>query len=174
MFVNKPWGYDEDPNDPDQLLPNQHALRCLEIAPKLQAKGYTLKEIAEWLSEESGSNITPAAVRNRILIRKRRSQRATLLRQAVIRYGKAVERLQNAEQSIPKKSDYIAGSEGSVATRPYPGWQPVNSSGEETQETSNSTGTTGPEEVERWKPSYKYCPTCGSKAYLPPQSGSTD
>lgn len=91
-----PWGYKEDPNDPDILLPIPRELDLLEQAKK-HLKQYSLRAVADWLSHESGRYISFVGLRGRIKIEQRRKTEAANARYFAEKYKKAVEKAEKLE-----------------------------------------------------------------------------
>jgi hypothetical protein len=60
-----PFGYKEDPEDPDILLPVEEELIYLEEAKK-HLKNYSLRDVATWLSAKSGRSISHVGLDRRI------------------------------------------------------------------------------------------------------------
>lgn len=69
-----PWGYKQDPEDPDMILPIPEELELLEQAKKY-LKQYSLRDVAAWLSEASGRPISHVGLMKRIKVEyKRRTE----------------------------------------------------------------------------------------------------
>lgn len=69
-----PWGYKQDPEDPDMILPIPEELELLEQAKKYLNQ-YSLRDVAAWLSEESGRPISHVGLMKRIKVEyKRRTE----------------------------------------------------------------------------------------------------
>lgn len=60
-----PFGYMEDPNDQDVLLPIEKELVLFEEAKK-HLKHYSLRDVAAWLSKASGRSISHVGLSNRV------------------------------------------------------------------------------------------------------------
>lgn len=60
-----PFGYMEDPNDPQVLLPVEKELILFEEAKK-HLKQYSLRDVAAWLSTKSGRSISHVGLRTRV------------------------------------------------------------------------------------------------------------
>lgn len=86
-----PFGYEQDPEDPDVLLPVVKELELLEKAKKHLRK-YSLREVANWLSYESGRSITHEGLRKRIAIESKRQREAANARFWAERYQKAAQK----------------------------------------------------------------------------------
>jgi hypothetical protein len=68
-----PFGYYEDPEDKDILIPIPEELELYELAKK-HLKNYTYKDVAAWLTTRSGRKIGPSALHERIN-RERKNKR---------------------------------------------------------------------------------------------------
>lgn len=72
-----PWGYREDPEDRNVLLPIPFELNALERAKKYFYSGeYSLRDIADWLSSETGRSISHVGLQKRIENERKRNRRA--------------------------------------------------------------------------------------------------
>lgn len=60
-----PFGYMQDPNDPEVLLPIEEELLLLEAA-KEHLKNYSLRDVAAWISQKSGRSISHVGLYKRI------------------------------------------------------------------------------------------------------------
>jgi len=107
-----PWGYRNDPEDPDILLPIPDELNLLEEA-KLHVKQYSYRAVAEWLTEKSGRSISHAGLRHRVLIEKQRLQHERNVEHIAKRYAELLEKAKKLEESrlgkasnhnLPRKS----------------------------------------------------------------------
>ena len=74
-----PFGYEVDPDDPDVLLPVEHELDMLEQAKKY-LKQYSYREVANWLTRNTGRDISHVGLRKRLENEKRRKNKAASLR----------------------------------------------------------------------------------------------
>lgn len=61
-----PFGYMQDPEDPDMLLPVEKELLLFEEAKK-HLKQYSLRDVAAWLSAKSGRYISHVGLRTRVM-----------------------------------------------------------------------------------------------------------
>jgi hypothetical protein len=75
-----PWGYDQDPDNQDILIPNVPQLELLEEGRIFMRRGYSLRQVAEWLSEETGRYISHVGLRKRIDTEERRRRALRNLR----------------------------------------------------------------------------------------------
>ena len=62
-----PFGYEVDPEDADFLLPIKDELDALEQA-KRHLQQYSYREVATWLSKETGRYISHAGLKKRIQV----------------------------------------------------------------------------------------------------------
>lgn len=103
--VPVPFGYKEDPEDKDILLPIPKELELLEQAKK-HLKKYSFREVAHWLSYESGRYISHMGLQKRIKIESKRQREAANARYWAERYEKAA-----------RKAEEIANKIGGANTR---------------------------------------------------------
>ena len=66
-----PFGYDVDPDDPDVLLPNEYQLDMLEKAQQY-LKQYSYREVANWLTRNTGRDISHVGLKKRLDNERRR------------------------------------------------------------------------------------------------------
>ena len=66
-----PFGYEQDPSDQDILLPLTEELEALEIA-KNHLKQYSYRDVAIWLSEQTGRSISHVGLMKRVKIERKR------------------------------------------------------------------------------------------------------
>jgi len=92
-----PFGYKQDPDDPDILLPIEEELELLEQA-KIHMRRYSLRQVANWLSEESGRYISHEGLRKRVNIERSRKAQAAIYRQYARRAQEATEKARKIEE----------------------------------------------------------------------------
>ena len=112
-----PFGYKQDPDDPDILLPIQKELELLEQA-KRHLKQYSLRAVADWLSTESGRSISYVGLRGRIKLEQQRQSNASNQRYLAKRYEEALKKAEKLEsQRIGgrglRSSEDVGGTEAS-------------------------------------------------------------
>lgn len=140
-----PWGYDIWEEDKDILVPDNDALRKLEIAKKL-VKKYSLRQVAAWLEEETGRACSHMTLYQRLRYEKDRGYKATLLRYYA-------EKAQDALAKAKKAEEY--------ADRFRP--------------KSGRSGSGTGEVIRLQEPdSRDYCSCCGYPRDLPTERGSSD
>lgn len=94
-----PFGYEEDPNDPDVLLPIPEELELLEQAKK-HLKKYSYRAVAAWLSEQSGRPISHVGLYKRIKLEYKRKTEAANQRYFAEKYKTALEKAERLEAKI--------------------------------------------------------------------------
>lgn len=92
-----PFGYVQDPNDPDILLPVERELELLEQA-RLHLRKFSLRKVAAWLSEESGRTISHMGLSKRVKIERTRRQEAAINRNLIERLEKALKKARKLEE----------------------------------------------------------------------------
>ena len=93
-----PFGYEVDPDDPDVLLPIEHQLDMLEQAKKY-LKQYSYSEVANWLTRNTGRDISHVGLRKRLDNERQRKNKAASLR----RWAKYAEKAIAKAQEIDSK-----------------------------------------------------------------------
>ena len=94
-----PFGYRQDPDDCDILLPIPEELELFEKA-KVFLKQYSYREVAAWLSTESGRSISSTGLYKRIKIEQQRKNEASSQRYLAKRYKEALEKAKKLESRI--------------------------------------------------------------------------
>lgn len=94
-----PWGYKKDPDDPDILLPIPEELELLEKA-KTYLKHYSLRNVAHWLSEESGRKISAEGLRKRVKQEKFRANTRASRHYYERLYKKAAEKAREIDRKV--------------------------------------------------------------------------
>ena len=93
-----PFGYEVDPDDADFLLPIKDELDALEQA-KRHLQQYSYREVATWLSKETGRYISHAGLKKRIQVERRRKKSTTIKRELARRLKKTLQEIEKAETS---------------------------------------------------------------------------
>ena len=91
-----PFGYEQDPKDKDILLPIVEQLNLLEKAKKY-LKQYSYRDVANWLSEQSGRYISYVGLRHRVKLEQKRKREASNKRYLAERYKEALEKAEKLE-----------------------------------------------------------------------------
>lgn len=109
-----PFGYEEDPNDKDILLPVPKELELLEQAKK-HLKRYSYRAVAAWLSEQSGRVISHVGLFKRVRLEHKRKTEAANQRYLSERYKKALEKAERLESRIGGVSTRTVTSDDSTS-----------------------------------------------------------
>ena len=112
-----PFGYVEDPNDKDILLPIPEELELLEQAKK-HLKKYSYRAVAAWLSEKSKRNISHVGLFKRVKLECKRRTEALNQRYLAERYKKALEKAEKLEARFGRKLE--TPSVDGASTTPTP------------------------------------------------------
>ena len=91
-----PFGYNIDPDDPDVLLPNEHQLDMLEKA-KQYLKQYSYREVANWLTRNTGRDISHVGLKKRLDNERTRKNKAGSLRRWADYAKKAIAKAEELE-----------------------------------------------------------------------------
>lgn len=102
-----PFGYHQDENDPNVLLPIPSQLDLFEKA-KEHLKHFSYREVAGWLSKESGRRISHEGLRKRVNLEKRRQRD----------FANAKLYAERAEEAA-RKAEEIAKTLGGPSTRVF-------------------------------------------------------
>ena len=97
-----PFGYRQDPDDCDILLPIPEELELFEKAKKF-IKQYSYREVAAWLSTQSERYISHVGLYKRVKIEQQRKNEASTQRYLAKRYKEA---LQKAEKLGTQRLGY--------------------------------------------------------------------
>ena len=93
-----PFGYEIDPEDEDLLLPIKEELDHLEKA-KMYLRQYSLREVAAWLSKNTGRYISHLGLQKRIKHERQRKDKARSLRKWAEYAEKAIKKAEEIETS---------------------------------------------------------------------------
>ena len=94
-----PFGYRQDPDDCDILLPISEQLELFEKAKKF-LKQYSYREVSAWLSTQSGRYISHVGLYKRVKIEQQRKNEASTQRYLAKRYKEALEKAKKLEGKI--------------------------------------------------------------------------
>ena len=93
-----PFGYKVDENDPDLLQPVKLELDLLEKA-RDYIKQYSYREVANWLTKNSGRDISHVGLMKRLKNERQRKNKATSLRKWAEYAEKAINKAKEIEES---------------------------------------------------------------------------
>jgi len=91
-----PFGYEVHEQDEDILVPIIEELEALELA-KDYLKEYSYREVAGWLSDRTGREISHIGLRKRIQKERQRKSKAATYKTWLKNYQKALEKLEEIE-----------------------------------------------------------------------------
>ena len=93
-----PFGYELDPNDDGILLPIDHELDMLMQAKKY-LKQYSYREVANWLTRNTGRDISHVGLKKRLDNERRRKNKAGSLRRWADYAKKAIAKAEELENN---------------------------------------------------------------------------
>ena len=104
-----PFGYKAHEQDEDILVPIIEELEALELA-KEYLREYSYREVAGWLSDRTGREISYVGLRKRIQKEKQRKSKAATYKTWLKNYKKALEKLEEIESKrIGAKKETASG-----------------------------------------------------------------
>ena len=93
-----PFGYELDPEDKNLLKPIKIELDLLEQARKY-VKQYSYRQVANWLSKNSGRDISHVGLMKRLKNERKRKNKAISLRKWADYAQKAIQKAEEIEES---------------------------------------------------------------------------
>ena len=93
-----PFGYEKDPKDDSLLLPISLELDLLEQA-RQYIKQYSYREVANWLSKNSGRSISHVGLAKRLKHERQRKNKVTSLRRWADYAEKAIQKTKDYEEN---------------------------------------------------------------------------
>lgn len=75
-----PWGYMQDEDELDMLIPVPEQLDMLEDGKEWMRRGYSRRQVAAWLSDETGRYISHVGLKKRLELEDRRKRSLRSLR----------------------------------------------------------------------------------------------
>lgn len=110
-----PFGYKQDEEDEMLLIPITEELELLEKA-KLFLQDYSVRQVAKWLSDNSGRNISHVGLYKRVRMEEKRRRASSNYKQYAKKYKEASRKSQKIEEkrlggrntrSLTTDEDYI-------------------------------------------------------------------
>ena len=92
-----PFGYRQDPEDDDILLPIPEELEALEEAKKY-LKQYSYREVSAWLTTQSGKSISHMGLKKRVDLERKRKATARIKRKLAKRLQEAITQYETLEK----------------------------------------------------------------------------
>jgi hypothetical protein len=105
-----PFGYRQDLDDCDILLPIPQELELFELAKK-HLKRYSYREVAAWLSTQSGRYISHVGLYKRVKLERKRKTEAATQRYLAQRYKEALEKAERLEGRLLGQKEYTSSTE---------------------------------------------------------------
>ena len=100
-----PFGYEEDPENEGMLLPVIKELELLEEAKKL-LKDYSLRTVAEWLTQNSGRYISHVGLQKRVKQDVHRNRSEARLRTVYKELQKTARAIEAAQKRTGGKGNF--------------------------------------------------------------------
>jgi hypothetical protein len=104
-----PFGYEQDPTDLDILQPIVDELELLERAKKY-LKQYSYRDVANWLSEQSGRYISHVGLMKRVKLEQKRKRQASNQRYLAERYKEALQKAERLEERIGGRAEGLSAT----------------------------------------------------------------
>ena len=101
-LLHVPFGYKVNSNNERLLDPVEHELNALELAKK-HLKQYSYRDVAQWLTRQTGRTISHMGLKKRIQIERKRKKAATIKK-------RLAQRLQETLQEIEKLEEGCVGA----------------------------------------------------------------
>jgi len=92
-----PFGYKVHPDNENLLEPIVDELEALELA-KRHLLQYSYREVALWLSKQTGRSISHMGLKKRVDIERKRKKAATIKRKLAQRLEKTLQEIQKLEE----------------------------------------------------------------------------
>ena len=92
-----PFGYVVSEDNPNLLLPVPIELEALELAKK-HLKQYSYREVANWLTKQTGRSISHMGLKKRVDIERKRKKAAAIKRELAKRLQKALKEIERLEK----------------------------------------------------------------------------
>ena len=92
-----PWGYVQSEDNEHLLLPIPDQLEALELAKK-HLKQYSYREVAAWLTTQTGKSITAMGLKKRVDIERRRKKAASIKRKLAERLEETLAQIEKLEK----------------------------------------------------------------------------
>ena len=104
-----PFGYEQDPTDLDVLQPIVDELELLERAKKY-LRQYSYRDVANWLSEQSGRYISHVGLMKRVKLEQKRKRQASNQRYFAERYKEALQKAERLEERIGGRTEGLSAA----------------------------------------------------------------
>jgi hypothetical protein len=114
-----PFGYEQDEIDEDLLVPIPDELELLEKA-KLFLEDYSVRQVANWLSNQSGRYISHVGLYKRVRMEEKRRRASSNYRQYAKKYKEASRKSEKIEKNR-------IGGRGTRRLTEGDNWEPLES-----------------------------------------------
>jgi hypothetical protein len=101
----EPFGYVQDPEDPHLLQPVAKELLLLEQAKQHLKQGFSLRDVANWLTAESGRKISHQGLKDRVAQDQKREKDLLNSRYLAKQFLEAYKKARRIEQLRLGKTD---------------------------------------------------------------------
>lgn len=103
-----PFGYEIDPHNEKLFMPIAHELEALLLAKK-HLRQYSYREVANWLTAQTGRSISHVGLQKRIAIERRRKKASIIKRRLAKRLQETLKEIDKLEKSV---TGYYTTEEG--------------------------------------------------------------
>jgi hypothetical protein len=94
-----PFGYEIDPDNEKLFQPIPHELEALILAKK-HLRQYSYREVANWLTTQTGRSISHVGLKKRIAIERRRKKAANIKRKLAKRLEETLAEIEKLEKGV--------------------------------------------------------------------------
>jgi|TARA_R110001592_G_scaffold67853_1_gene207854 hypothetical protein len=92
-----PFGYKVNPDNERLLEPIPHELEALHLA-KQHVKQYSLRDVAQWLTRQTGRSISHMGLKKRISIDRKRKKTIIIKKRLAQRLQKTLQEIEKLEE----------------------------------------------------------------------------
>ena len=96
-FRHVPFGYKVNPDNERLLEPIPEELDALELAKK-HLKQYSIRDVAQWLTRQTGRSISHSGLKKRIQIERKRKKAVTIKKRLAQRLEETLQEIQKLEE----------------------------------------------------------------------------
>tara|TARA_R110000772_G_C13020132_1_gene410466 strand:+ start:139 stop:579 length:441 start_codon:yes stop_codon:yes gene_type:complete len=94
-----PFGYEIDPDNEKLFMPIPHELEALLLAKK-HLRQYSYREVANWLTTQTGRSISHVGLQKRIAIERRRKKASIIKRRLAKRLQETLKEIDKLEKGV--------------------------------------------------------------------------
>ena len=96
-FRHVPFGYKVNPDNERLLEPIPEELDALELAKK-HLKQYSIRDVAQWLTRQTGRSISHSGLKKRIQIERKRKKAVTIKKRLAQRLEETLQEIEKLEE----------------------------------------------------------------------------